>query len=415
MPEHKVIIVGGGVIGACTALALCQRGHAVTLLDKGRFGRGASYGNAGLISPGHAPIPQPGTIARGLKWMLDPTSPLYIAPRLSPSMLRWMIHFARACKPAVFDRNMRVIASLSQQTALAFQTISDLGIEFDLRTHGYMDVYATEAGLTHAREHAQLVKALGIHDEIIPGTEVHKREPALREGLAGAAWHHDGAFADPFRFTTGVIEYASQHHALDCRPNAPVASIVTSDNNCIGVRLESGQVLTADRVVLCAGIHSDPLARTIGIRVPMQAAKGYHVHVAQSSPAMKTAAVLGETYVAVTPLGHEIRLAGTLELSGTNLNIRRRRLDMLTRGASKYIPAITQNTPVTDEWVGMRPCTADGLPVIGWSPTVKHLMIATGHAMMGFWLAPITARLVAQLMHNEQPSIDLTHLAPARF
>lgn len=413
--SHRVIIVGGGVIGACAGLSLARAGHRVVIVERGEVGRGASYGNAGLISPGHAPIPQPGTVVRGLKWMLDPTSPLYIAPRLSPSMLRWMIAFARACRPEIYRRNMGVIADLSRGAANGFREIADMGVDFEFRAGGYMDVYATDSGLSHARTHAEIVKPLGIRDEIIDGAEVHGREPALREGLAGAAWHHDGGFADPFRFTRGVIEYARREFGLDCRPRTPVRSFELRDGACVGVRTESGEVIEGDRVVLCAGIYSDALARTIGVRVPMQAAKGYHVHIDQTSPAMRIAAVLGETYVAVTPLGDAIRLAGTLELSGTNDTMRRKRLEMLTIGASKYLVGVEPDARVTDEWVGMRPCTADGLPVIGWSPRVKNLLIATGHAMMGFWLGPITGRLVRELMDGDKPSVDMRHLSPSRY
>jgi D-amino-acid dehydrogenase len=156
------------------------------------------------------------------------------------------------------------------------------------------------------------------------------------------------------------------------------------------------------------------MARALGVKVPMQAGKGYHVNLTVPEPCVSTACVLNETYVAVTPMNDGLRLAGTVELSGTNLRLRQERIDMLSVGAKNYLRNIDR-TRVISTWCGLRPCTADGLPVIDWAPGIQNVFIATGHAKYGFAYGPITGRLISECILDGRPSLDLTPMKADRF
>lgn len=408
MSKDRIIIIGGGVIGACIAHSLAERGRSVVLLERGEVGRGASFGNAGLISVGHLPLPRPGLVLKSFKWMFDRTSPLLIVPRADPALIAWLVRFARSCTPEALERNMRTIAAMSLRTRALFDRYADRasgGFDFEYRSGGYMDVFRTEASFEHARADAEMVGRLGIREEAISGEEARRREPALLPGVAGAVWRSDAAFANPHRFVLGVVGMARSAGAT-VRTGAEVGQIVVRSGHAAGVRLLGGELIEGDTVVLAAGAWSTPLARTAGIRVPMQPAKGYHVMIEQPGPEpLNVACSLGEVFVAATPMDGALRLAGTLELSGLNETMRRERLDMMKPGAAKYINGIA-GCRVLSGWCGLRPCAADGLPIIGWSPSVRGLLVATGHAMMGFWLAPITGRLVSEMICDGEPSID---------
>jgi len=414
MNERHVIVIGGGVIGVCTALWLARGGAKVTLLEEKELAAGASFGNAGLISLGHPPLPRPGLVLKSLKWMFDPTSPLLIVPRLDPALWTWLVRFARACSRKQFDRSMKLIAALSHASRGLFEELAEReGLEFELRRTGYMDVYRTPAGFERAAEEARLIRSHGIDERIISAEEAREREPALREGLAGAIWHNDGGFASPASFVTQAAARAA-HYGATIRTRTSVARMLTQDDDVIGVRTLSGEEIRADTVVIAAGIWSSRLARTAGIHVPMQGAKGYHVHVPQLEPRMRVACNLGESFVVATPIEGQIRLAGTLELSGVNHNLRPERVAMLTKQASDFVPGL-RGLPVLSTWCGLRPCTADGLPVIGWAPRTRGLYIATGHAMMGFWLAPVTGKIASEEILGRGCEIDLAAARPARF
>jgi D-amino-acid dehydrogenase len=178
--------------------------------------------------------------------------------------------------------------------------------------------------------------------------------------------------------------------------------------------LDDGRTIDADRLVLAAGSWTTRLARTIGIDIPMQPGKGYHVDLDETSHLPSTTCVLAETFVAATPLNGGLRLAGTVELSGMNLEIVQKRLEMLSVGARAYIRGIDE-ARVRSTWCGLRPLTADGLPVIGWAPGVDGVFVATGHAMMGFLLGPLTGRLASEALLDGKTSLDVAALAADRF
>jgi len=414
MSESHTVIVGGGIVGVCAAYFLARRGARVTLLEQDTLDDSASTGNAGLISLAHGPIPSPGKIIKALKWMFNATSPLYVKPRLDPALLKWMWGFRAACTPQHWRYCLKVLAEHGWP---AGQTIRELveteRLECEYRPLGQLDVFRTEAGFAKGRAEADLIKQWGYECEYLSGDELRAREPAFRDEVVGAVLAKERAFADPGAFVTELADRARKHGA-ELREQSPVQRLLVTSGRCTGVELNDSECIDTDHVILAAGAWSTPLARAVGVNVPMQAAKGYHINLTAPQPCTSLGCVLMESYVAVTPMAGGLRVAGTLELGGINHRIIQKRVDMLRVGARKFLHGIDE-TETLSQWCGLRPCTADGLPIIGWAPRVKNLFIATGHAMMGFGLGPLAGRVAAEHVLDGESDVDLAPFTPGRF
>ncbi len=414
MPDQPIIIIGGGVVGVCAAYELASAGAPVTLLERGAIAGEASWGNAGQMAIGHPPIPRPGLAVQALKWMFDPQSPLHISPSAGWSMLPWLWEFWRACSAARLAKSMVTLAEMGRQTKPLFdEYIEREAIACDYRHAGIMDVFRTEGGAAGGRKFVEFMQGYGFDAHWLDGAEVEKREPAFRKGVVGAALNAESTSLDPAKFVEGLAAGATKHGAT-LRANAPVRTIDIVDGAVHAVVLEDGERIESSRVVLAAGIWSSSMARTIGVRIPMQAGKGYHRDIEQDGPRLTTPCVLAERFVACTPIENRLRLAGTLEFTGVNNIMRPARLEALSNAAHEYLTGVDGKEPIT-EWCGLRPCPADGMPIIGWAPRVKGLCVATGHSMLGMTLGPVTGRLVRQLVLGEPLTMDMAPLSADRF
>lgn len=417
----RVIIVGAGMVGLSCAYFLTKRqGIDVTVIERDAVGVGASSGNAGLIAVGHPPIPRPGLIRQAIKWMFDSKSPLYIPPRFEPALLSWLWNFRKACTQDVFLRSMNHLAELGRETMKCFETIR--GDEYfnenvtEYRAGGLIDVYKTTEGRDQCRVDADLLHLRGFQIEELSADELHEREPAYRDDVIGGFVMQDSAFANPAKFVTELASCVRQH-GVDVRENSRVEKIIVRDGRFVGVRIggDHGDVLIeGTALILSAGIWSSDLGDQLGLRIPMQAAKGYNVDLCAPGVNLRMAGVLKETFIAVNPIEPGLRLAGTLEFAGLNDRLSKRRLEMLVIGAKQYIRGI-EGLERVSEWCGFRPCTADGLPVIGRAPRIQNVFIATGHAMMGFALGPATGRIVGDLLFGGQSSLNVKPYSPNRF
>ena len=414
MSEQRVIVIGGGVVGVACAYELARAGEPVVLIERSEIAGEASGGNAGQMAIGHPPIPRPGLALQALKWMFDSQSPLKISPKAGLSMIPWLWRFWRACDAKQVERSMRTLSEMGRQTKPLFdEWASREGIDCDFRDDGILDVYRSTLGAGHGRTYVELMRSFGFEVEWMAGAEVESREPALRPGVVGAVMNNESMSLDPASFVKGLAGAATRCGA-NRREHTPVKCLVVRDGAVVGVELCDGEVIQAKRVVLAAGVWSSELARAVGARIPMQGGKGYHRDIVQDEPRLTTSCVLAERFIAATPMGGRLRLAGTLEFTGVNHVIRQKRLEALTIGASEYMTGV-EDKPVISEWCGLRPCAADGLPIIGWAPRVEGLCVATGHAMLGMTLGPITGKLVRQLVTGEKPSVDLTPMRVDRF
>ncbi|MFQ5537137.1 MAG: NAD(P)/FAD-dependent oxidoreductase [Gemmatimonadota bacterium] len=415
MSETRVIVIGGGVIGISAAYELAVRGARVTVLERDELGAGASFGNAGTVSPGHPPINKPGRVRRALRQMLDPTSPLYIHPSWNPELWRWLWTFSRHCSGEHVERVMRVLAPLGHEALARFDAlVEEEALECGYRRDGYFDVCLSDAGLEEARHEARMIEPYGYHPETLDEAGMHAAIPQLG-GVVGGVYFPEAATMDPYRF---LVELAARarSRSVDVREGEEVVDL-TPTHGGVSVRTASGGVHAGDAALLATGPFSLRLARKLGVRLPVQPGKGYHRDVDMApdgAPLLEHACVLHETSVFCTPMGGFVRFAGTMEFSGPNLTLRRARLEQLTRAARHYFPDLGTRPP-RSEWCGLRPVSADGLPVVGPLPAAENVVVATGHGMLGLTLAPATGRLVADWILEGGPDPLYRALAPERF
>jgi D-amino-acid dehydrogenase len=415
--DRHTVVVGGGVIGGCCAYFLAKRGARVTVLERDQIGRAASYGNAGSIAPGHPPINKPGRVRQALKSLFDPLSPLYVASRLDPVLAKWLWSFSRTCSEKHVEYSVKVLAALGHATRALFdELIQTENLRCYFCRGGYCEIYLTERALRLAKEETRMLSRYGFHPEVVSGADLRKREPAINDCVLGGIFYAEAATINPYQFVLEMKERAERQGA-EFRTTSEVVSLCTVNNRIRCVQLQDGASIEADSVLLAAGAYSQRLLDRLGIRFPLQAAKGYHRDCESKkgcAPLLSHACVLGENMVFCTPMDGFVRFAGTLELSGVNHDIRRPRLEQLTNAASRYLKTMEDAT-VRSEWCGLRPCLPDGLPAVGAVSRYPGLFVATGHAMMGLTLGPVTGKLIAECVLDGAPSMDITALRPDRF
>ena len=414
MSGRRTLVLGGGIVGLSAAYHLARRGEAVTLVDRDAPGAGASGGNAGILALGHPPLPHPGLFRDLPRLLLRTTNPLYVAPRLDPSLARWLLDFRRACGRERFERSLDLLCRLGWHARECVERlVEDERIDCEMHRTGWLEVFRTERARTKSRRTAESLRRHGYTVDELDGDALRRREPAYRDEVIGALHYVDSGFANPARLVRGLVERVRALGA-ELLFETEVERLLRNGSRVAGARLADGRRIEAGRVVLAAGAWTTPLARTIGVRVPMQAGKGYHVNLVDVPHRPSTTSVLAETFVAVTPLDGGLRLAGTVELAGLNLRMRRERLSMLRLGARAYVRGIDEARDGS-VWCGLRPMTGDGLPVVGWAPGIEGVFVATGHAMMGFLLGPLSGKLASEALLDGRMSLDLPELRADRF
>ncbi len=415
--EPHTIVVGGGVIGVCCAYFLAKRGSRVTVLEREEIGSGASYGNAGTISPGHPPINRPVPVTRTLRWILDPVSPLHIPLRWDPALARWLWAFRANSTQARFEASMRALGPLGHATRPLFDRLVDEeDLDCDYRPEGFYEVFRTDQGRAEVKTDAAMAQADGYRTAFLSGEALREREPALKSGVLGGVFYPEAATLHPHRFVLEMAE-RTRRYGGTFRTGLEVAEVLTRGGRAAGVRTRAGEIVEGDTVILATGAYSLDLMEGLGYRLPVQAGKGYHRDrdpATGGTPPLGIPCLLREHYVLCTPMDGFVRYAGTMELSGVNHEMRDARLVQLTHAADQYLEGVG-DVESTSEWCGLRPCTPDGLPIVGPVPSHRGVFVATGHAMLGLTLGPVTGKLVAEWVLDGSPSIDLSALRVDRF
>ena len=410
-----IIVVGGGPVGACCALELARAGADVLLLEKETEvcpAMSGAHANCGLLVPSDAtPLAAPGVLGQGLRWMLDASSPFYIAPRPSPALARWLLLFRAACSEKRAQAAAPVLRGLHVMSARLHDELAvEHGDRWRFHHDGELQVFETAAGLAAAAEEVERARALGARADEVTPAEARAMFPSLRCELSGAFFFPEDGHLDPRLFTRAVAGLAEESGAT-----------IVNGAEALGLSARSGvRVATtrgafdAAQVVLAAGAWTPHLVKGLGLRLPIEPAKGYSVDVERPPGFPELPLYLGDAHVVITPLGDSLRLGSTLELSGWDMRVRPRRIAYLREGGRRAI-GLPSDGPVRRLWRGPRPLTPDGLPVIGRVPRRERVILATGHCMLGLSLGPATGRLVAQVAGGAGPEIDLAPLAVQRF
>jgi D-amino-acid dehydrogenase len=404
--SKTAVIVGGGAIGVASAYYLSQSGWQVTIVDSGEIGGGCSYGNACLITASHShPVAGPGVIGQALRWMLLRDSPFYVRPRLDPKLVRWGWSFRKYCNQEAAERGFEALAKLSR---LSLDLFEDLGREVDFlyEKKGLLHVYLTDAGFQGATRERDAMEAHGFHAKLMSRVETLDFEPALADRIRGGLFIENEAHGLCLEYVRALARKAESQGARLLTERS-VSRILIDDGKAKGVRIEKpDEDITADLVILAAGSWSPSIAKTAGLSIPLQPAKGYSCTFDIYPGAPKVPLLMPETRVIVTPLGDRLRFGGTLELAGHDLSLNEARYQAVIRGGREVLRESFEMRN-EESWCGLRPVLPDGLPIIDWAQGVDRLLVATGHAMLGFTQSPGTGKVVAELANEETPSVPL--------
>lgn len=412
--KSDILIIGGGVVGVCSAYYLAQKGAQVTLIEKDEIASGCSYGNGGLIVPSHSvPLASPSALGSGLRWLFDSESPFYIKPRMDLELLRWLIRFALDSREKQMLKSLPVLRDLLFASRAMYEDLAkNAGFDFGFEGKGSLLVCLSERALEKERREIHLLEHFKIPVSAVNREEALEIEPALSPNIAGGVYYPRDGRIDPRRFVVGLAEKAkglgAQFH---------------TETEALGFESENGRVAIVHttrgefhpkQVILASGSWSPGVARALSLRVPIQPAKGYSVMLENPPMTPRLPLLFSEARTVVNPLGHALRVAGTLELAGMDFSFNPKRIRAMQKASAEYLPGLSEARAI-EIWRGLRPCTPDGLPIVSRVKEFENLIVAAGHAMLGMSLGPVTGKLVAQLALAEQTDLDLAPLAVSRF
>ncbi|MBD0776203.1 FAD-dependent oxidoreductase [Maribacter sp. ANRC-HE7] len=413
--NKEVVVIGGGIIGLCSAYYLHKEGHQVTVIDKSDISDGASFVNAGYITPSHIiPLAAPGMTAKGFKWMFNSSSPFYIKPQFDTDFFKWAWYFHKASTQKKVERAIPVIKNInlfSRELFASIKASGDLG-DFQFDRKGLLMVFKTDAAGEKEMLVAKKVGELGLAVDVLNRVQLKAFEPNCTINAKGAIHYACDAHMTPTEFMPKMVSYLRNSGVL-IKTNEEVTGVDLVNAKIRQVLTNKG-TYKADEVVLAAGSWSGQFSKKLYIKLPLQAGKGYRINLERPT-GITIPAILMEAKVAVTPMKGFTRFAGTMEFSGINSIVRKERVEAIAHAATDYYPDIKVNPVEKDNaQSGMRPVSPDGLPYIGKSNHIENLIFATGHAMMGWSLGPATGKLVAEIASDRRTSLPIDPFTPFR-
>lgn len=413
MNTAEVKVIGAGIVGIATALYLQREGHHVRVIDPQAPGEGTSFGNAGSIAPSSiVPAALPGTLGQVPKWLLDPLGPLTISWRQLPLMLPWFLHFRRACDPARAQRAAANLRALNEPAVDAYaDLLTTAGAPELLRRVGMLHVYKTEAGFNASAFARKLRTDNGCAIELVDAARIRGFSPAISPDYHWGFYLPDNAHVrNPLRVTRVLAEHFIRNGGMLER--ASVRSINCNSHGSITLDTDAG-TQTAECVVIAAGFASAKLAARLGTRIPLAPERGYHIEIPGAAPEQQCPVTDGGSRFVATPMEGGLRIAGTSEFQAAGAPPNWDRTEALATLAAKMFPGLRVDNYT--RWMGVRPSTPDSAPVIGCSPRHKRVLFAFGHGHWGLMAAPATGQLIADLVAERTPRIDITPFRPERF
>ena len=415
--SKKVIIIGAGAIGLSSALHCARKGHHVTVIERNAAQRdGCSFGNAGMIVPSHfVPLAAPGMVKLGLKMMWNPESPFYIKPRLNGELFDWCLKFWRASNAESVRRAAPLLRDLSFASRVMFEEFAaQSNNEIGLVTRGLLMLCQTQHALDDEAKFATQANQLGVTAEVFDGKQTAKLDPGVTMDVAGAVYFPKDAHFTPDRYMS-ALQAQAERLGVVFTWGAEVTNLEATAGKISAVETLHGE-FDADEIILCGGSWSPQLVRELGLKIPIQAGKGYSLTLPSPRELPQLCSIFTEARMAVTPMGSSLRFGGTMEISGLNEDINPARVRGIIKSVAKYFPKFSpQDFENIQPWRGLRPCSPDGLPYLGRTAKFSNLILATGHAMMGMSLSPITGQMVSELVSGEKPKFNLNLLSPDRY
>ena len=415
MKSDQVVIVGGGVIGLCSAYYALKRGFAVTVIERGEAGGdNCSMGNAGMIVPSHfTPLAAPGMIAKGLRWMFNAESPFYVRPRPNLDLMRWGWLFYRSSNERHVANSRELLRDLNMESRRLFSELSGEG-DFGLVKSGLLMLCKSAKGLEEEAEVAEAAHEIGLRAEVIDSAAAAKLDPGITMNVEGAVYFPDDCHLEPERFVASmrrrVIEMGGR---IEC--GIEVEKIETRAGQVVALT-GGGRRFEGEKFVIAGGSWTPKLLETIGVKLPMQAGKGYSLTLPSPPELPQLCSIFAEAKVAITPMGNSLRFGGTMEVGGLDLSINPARVRGIVKSVHAYFPQFSEKDfEGVQPWAGLRPVSPDGIPYLGKAGGYNNLIVASGHAMMGLSLAPVSGRLVADLLAGEKSFRSIDATSPGRF
>lgn len=413
----KIHIIGGGIIGLSTAWYLTEQGVEVTLIDDTDLTDGTSHGNAGMIVPSHfVPLASPGIITQGMKWLFDSKSPFYVKPRIDIDFFQWLWRFYRSCSVENVKKAtpiLRDFNELSRDLYNDFATQPDF--EFAYEKKGLLMLYQTKHQQEDEIEFAEKANEIGMAVEILNETQLRQLEPEVKINAIGGIYFPNDTHLYPNLFIKNAIEQLKRK-GVKFILNKKVNDITVKNGKVCAIKLANNEEVSVNKLVVTGGSWTAKILKKAGVKLLLQDGKGYSFTLKNMENKPQIPTILTEGKVAVTPMGNDLRIGGTLEISNLSKEIKRNRLKGIHETMKLFYPEIEIAFPENkDVWVGYRPCSADGLPYIGNVDVVKNLFVGTGHGMMGMSLGPATGKLLSEQILNLPKSIDDSLFRVGRF
>jgi D-amino-acid dehydrogenase len=388
----------------------------VAVVERGDICSGSSYGNAGLIVPSHSiPLAAPGAISQGLKWMLDSQSPFYIKPRLQRDLVSWIWKFQGACRRHRIEHSIPVLRDLNLASLDLFDELAALeGMDFGFKKQGALELFNTRKRWEHGIEDARLMQHHGLQNRIIAREELKQFTGDHRTTAVGGIFYPQDTQLIPRRFVHQLARHINTN-GVQLLTATEVLGFESAFRKISAVKTTRGDI-SVKEVVLAGGTWSSEIARDLGLKLWIEPAKGYSVTFKRPSTYPPIPLNFVEARVVSTPMDDWIRFSGTLELAGFDMSINKPRLEAILKAVPAYLPDFNPSgLKLVEIWRGLRPCTPDGLPYLGRPAAYDNLIIAAGHGMLGISLAPITGKMVSQLVNHQKPSVGVAALSIERF
>ena len=411
----KVIVVGGGISGLCSTYYLVKDGWEVTVLDQTNMDGGTSHINAGYITPSHfVPLAAPGIITQGLKWMLNSSSPFYIKPRWDMDFFKWALLFKKSATASNVESALPVLKELNLKSRTLYEELfASHDFDFHYERKGVLMAYCSEKSEKEEHEVAKKAIKEGLEVSILSQEDLRKVQPVLSDQVRGAVHYKCDAHMTPDHFM-GELKGWLQEHGVGFKLGQKVEDFTIRGKQITSLRTQDSNY-EADEFVLASGSWTSKLAKTMGLKIPIQGGKGYSMDVRRPT-GITLPTILVDARMAITPMDGFTRFAGTMEFSGNNDTIQKERVTALANAVKAHYKDFTI-LPEEQDYAtsGLRPVSPDGLPFIGKTTKYNNLTIAAGHAMMGWSLGPITGKLVSQEVNGSKTLMDIAPLLPERF
>ncbi|MCM8567987.1 FAD-dependent oxidoreductase [Gramella jeungdoensis] len=410
----KVIVIGGGIIGLCSAYYLLKEGYSVTVIEKEDLTKGASNINAGFIAPSHIiSLASPGMINKGLKMMWNKSSPFYIKPRWDTEFLDWAWKFKKSSTTTKVSKSVPILKDLLSKSQVLFEElIREVDFPIHYEKKGLLSVYSTNKTAKEEIEKARKIKAEGLEVDLLNREEILELQPSLSDKVTGAVHYIDNSHATPNTFMRSLYEWL-KGEGVKFNLEEEVCDFEKQGEKLIGVKTEK-DFYTADEFILCAGSWTAALARKLDLKIVLQGGKGYSIDAFNENK-ISIPTILCEAKVAVTPMDGFTRFAGTMEFSGQNEIIRAERVKAIVKAATTYYKDVEiSEAEIKAARSGLRPVSPDGLPYIGRPGKYHNLIISTGHAMIGWSLGPVTGKLVSDIIASKRTEVNMEPFSPER-